>query len=69
MGGRHAYGWGKFWALYAVMNAMYSDYYEVAKKYNVATPEFFADMARAFIDDKDAAPGKAERYYEYIVKH
>lgn len=59
----------KFWAFYAVMNAMYSDYYEVAKKYNVATPEFFADMAKAFIDDKDAAPGKAGRYYEYIVKH
>lgn len=59
----------KFWAFYAMINAMYSDYYEVAKKYNVATPEFFADMAKAFIDDKDAVENKTAKYYEYIVEH
>lgn len=59
----------KFWAFYAVMNAMYSDYYEVAKRYNAVQPEFFADMAKAFLDDKDAVPDKSARYYECIVEH
>ena len=31
--------------------------------------EFYADMAKAFLDDKDAQPDKLARYYEYIVKH
>lgn len=55
----------EFWA---VMNAMYSDYGEMAKRYNVATPDFFAEMAKAFIGDKDAMRGKAARYYEFITK-
>ena len=58
----------RFWEFYAVMNAMYSDYYPVAKKYNTMTPEFFADMAMAFISDKDAVPNKTMMYYECIVK-
>lgn len=59
----------KLYEFYAVMNAMYSDYSEVAKKYNAATPDFFAELAKAFIQDKDAVPDKVERYYETIVKH
>lgn len=55
----------EFWA---VMNAMYSDYGEMAKRYNVATPDFFAEMAKAFIGDKDAKRGKVARYYEFITK-
>lgn len=55
----------EFWA---VMNAMYSDYYDVAKRYNVASPDFFADMAKAFLTDKDALEGKAARYYKSIVR-
>ena len=55
----------EFWA---VMNAMYSDYYDVAKRYNVASPDFFADMAKAFLTDKDAMEGKAARYYKSIVR-
>lgn len=54
--------------LWAVMNALYNDYYGVAKKYNALTPDFFADMAMAFIHDKDARPGKVARYYRYIAK-
>ena len=27
------------------------------------------DMAKAFMDDKDAQPDKLARYYKYIVKH
>lgn len=58
----------KFYEFWAIMNAMYSDYYPVAKKYNALTPEFFADMAMAFISDKDAVENKAAMYYECIVK-
>ena len=54
--------------LWAAMNAMYSDYYAIAKKYNVNTPDFYADMAMAFIHDKDAKPGKLARYYKHIAK-
>ena len=58
----------RFWEFWAVMNAMYSDYYPVAKKYNVLTPDFFADLAMAFISDKDAVENKSTVYYECIVK-
>lgn len=58
----------RFWEFYAVMNAMYSDYYVVAKKYNQLTPDFFADMAMAFISDKDAVENKVMMYYECIVE-
>lgn len=58
----------RFWEFYAVMNAMYSDYYAVAKKYNVLNPDYFADLAMAFINDKDAVENKAMMYYECIVE-
>lgn len=54
---------------YAVMNALHSDYYEVAKKYGVERPDFFADMTKAWLEDKDAVKDKAAAYYEYVVKH
>lgn len=57
-----------FTELWTVMNALYNDYYAIAKKYNVMTPDFFADMAMAFIHDKDAAPGKVARYFKHIAK-
>ena len=57
----------KFFEFWAVMNAMYSDYYPVAKKYNTLTPDYFADLAMAFISDKDAVKNKAAVYYECIV--
>lgn len=53
---------------FAIVNAMYSDYCMVARKHGVDTPSFYADMARAWILDEDAQDGKAEKYYEYIVK-
>lgn len=54
---------------YAAMNAMYSDYCKVAKKHNVNSVDFYADMAKAFLADKDAADNKLALYYEYIVEH
>lgn len=56
----------EFWA---IMNALYSDYCKVAKKHNVSTVDFYADMAKAWIDDKDAVEDKVAAYYEYVVKH
>lgn len=56
----------EFWV---ALNAMYSDYFKVAKKNNVNTVDFYVDMAEAFLDDEDAMPGKPARYYEYVVKH
>lgn len=54
---------------YTAMNMMYSDYCKVAKKFNCSTPEFYACLAKAFLEDKDAEKGKLKRYYECIVKH
>lgn len=53
---------------YAAMNMMYSDYCMEARKFGVDKPEFYADMAKAFLDDKDAGEDKLARYYECIVK-
>lgn len=58
----------KFWELYAMTNAMYSDYGEVAKKFGITSPEFYVCMAKAWMEDKDANPDKTALYYEYIVK-
>lgn len=54
---------------YAVVNAMYSDFCEVAKKHNVHNADFYVDLAKAWLKDPDAVPNKAAMYYEYIVKH
>lgn len=54
--------------IYAVMNSLYSDYCKVLKKYGVNSPEMYLDLAMAFINDKDARPGKVMNYYEYITK-
>ena len=56
----------KFWA---VMNALYSDYCKIAKKYGVDRPEYYAELTKAWLEDKDANPEKAGLYYKYIVKH
>lgn len=53
---------------YVAINMMYSDYCKVAKKLNVNSVDFYADMAKAFLDDKDAGEHKLEKYFEYIVK-
>lgn len=55
----------EFWA---VMNALYSDYGTALKKYNMAgNVSFFADMAKAWLDDEDAVPDKAAEYFRCIV--
>lgn len=61
-------GGSKFAEFYAMMNAMYSDYCEVAKKYGVDQTDFYADMAKAWMNDKDAKKNKTALYYECIVE-
>lgn len=53
---------------YAAINMMYSDYYKVAKEYNLNTTDYYAKMANAFICDKDVSKDKVSRYFECIVK-
>lgn len=55
----------EFWL---TLNMMYSDYYAAAKKHNANTVDFYVDMARAFLEDKDAKPNKLARYYHAVVK-
>lgn len=54
---------------YVVMNMLYSDYGAVFKKHDVATIQFYVDMAKAFLEDEDAVKNKLEQYYRYVVKH
>lgn len=54
---------------YAAMNAMYSDFRPVAKKFGVDKPEFYAHMAKCFIEDPDAVEDKVEAYYQHVAKH
>ena len=54
---------------YAALNMLYSDFCEVFKKHGVNKIDFYADMAKAWLDDKDAVSDKLSEYYEYVVKH
>jgi len=55
----------EFWI---AMNMIYSDYSNVFQTYGVREKIFlYADMAQAFLKDKDAKPGKLARYFEYVV--
>lgn len=54
---------------YAILNAMYSDYSDVAKKHGVNNMDFYADLAKAWLNDKDSVEDKAAAYFEYVVKH
>lgn len=54
---------------YVAMNLMYADYGKVFSKYGMGDrTEFYADMAKAFLEDKDAVGNKLAMYYEYIVE-
>lgn len=54
--------------MYAIMNALYSDYCAVMKKHGVNTVDIYIDLACAWLNDKDAVKNKASAYYEHIVK-
>jgi hypothetical protein len=57
---------------WVTMNMLYSDYFHVARKYGVATADFFGDMAKAFLYDKDAGTPREKitgYYYGVVKKH
>lgn len=51
----------EFWA---VINMMYSDYAKVASRHGVDKPDYYADMAEAWMRDKDAALSKTSAYID-----
>lgn len=56
--------------LWIVTNAMYSDYCGVAKKFGIDRPEYYVELAKAFLKDKDFdgdPEEKAMLYYKCIV--
>lgn len=54
---------------FAAVNMMRSDYCLVARKHGVDKPEFYADMAEAFLFDKDAGEPeeKISAYYHCVA--
>lgn len=44
------------------------DIRRIAKKFNANTAEFYAELAKAWMDDKDAVPDKTAVYLDCIVK-
>ncbi len=56
------------WEFYTAMNAMYSDHYKTAQKMGVDKPDFYAHMAKDFLMDEDAKPGKLAKYMKTIAK-
>lgn len=54
--------------MFVILNAMYSDYCAVLKKYGMNKMDVYVDLACAWLNDADAVPNKAAAYYQYIVK-
>ena len=57
-------------AFWVAMNMVYSDYVKVAEKVNASSMDFYAWMAKAFLDDKDAhykGLEKLAQYYRHVV--
>ncbi len=54
---------------FAAMNAMYSEYHAVGKKFGVDRPEFYAHLAKCFIEDPDAVEDKIAKYWQHVVRH
>ena len=53
------------WEFFVAINAMYADYQPVGVKYG-DKPEFYAMLAKAFLEDPDAGEHKLQKYMEYI---
>lgn len=60
---------GEEMEFFAIMNAMYSDYCDVMKRFGLDRPEVYAALAKAWLEDKDAVEDKALMYWECIVEH
>lgn len=58
------------WIWFATLNMEYSDNFDVAQKYGLDRPESYADLAKAFLFDKDGGgpETKIAGYYHGIVE-
>lgn len=58
------------WIWFAALNMEYSDNFDVAQKYGLDRPEYYADLAKAFLFDKDGGgpEPKIAGYYHGIVE-
>lgn len=58
------------WIWFAALNMKYSDGFDVAQKYGLDRPEYYADLAKAFLFDKDGGGPEAKiaGYYHGIVE-
>lgn len=58
------------WIWFAALNMEYSDNFEVAQKYGLDRPEYYADLAKAFLFDEDGGgpETKIAGYYHGIVE-
>lgn len=58
------------WVWFAALNMEYSDNFVVAQKYGLDRPEYYADLAKAFLFDKDGGgpETKIAGYYHGIVE-
>lgn len=56
------------WDWYVALNMMYSDYYKAVKAIagGIST-RYFAELAKAWLCDKDVPVGKMKRYYTYVM--
>lgn len=52
---------------YAAINMIYSNYCKVAKDMGVDRPEFYAFMAKAFLEDKNAEDDKLLKYMRHVA--
>ena len=53
---------------YATMNMLWSDYGKIAEKFGVSNIDYWAEMSRAFLMDRDAVHNKLAHYYECIAQ-
>lgn len=58
------------WVWFAALNMEYSDNFDVAQKYGLDRPEYYADLAKAFLFDEDGGGPEAKiaGYYHGIVE-
>lgn len=58
------------WIWFAALNMEYSDGFDVAQKYGLDRPEYYADLAKAFLFDKDGGGPEAKiaGYYHGVVE-
>ena len=59
----HSLGGAEVFAM--AMNMKYADYCGVARKYGVDRPEYYADLAKAFLHDKDYKGNPEEKLWLY----